>query len=175
MSPPSQLLVNVADLLEQPGSLKHVRFEEWVEGLENDLVRIEPQNPLKFDLNLESIAEGAVLVRGEVKVDYTVTCRRCLDEMPLPHAVQMAEVYRPRGGDVWEEGYVIENETIDLHPAVRDSVVLNMPLYPLCREDCKGLCPRCGANLNRGPCSCPSEDADDRWGTLRELLPKRDA
>jgi uncharacterized protein len=57
---------------------------------------------------------------------------------------------------------------IDLGDAIREALILAMPEYPLCREDCRGLCPRCGADLNQGPCACPPVP-DPRWGALEAL------
>ena len=67
-----------------------------------------------------------------------------------------------------EEIYPIDDDVIDLAPLVRDSVVLELPGAPLCREDCAGLCPQCGANLNEGPCGCVAP-RDPRWANLDVL------
>jgi uncharacterized protein len=72
-----------------------------------------------------------------------------------------------------EEGetYPIAGDHIDLEPMTREAVVLGLPLAPLCRPDCKGLCPTCGAELNRGPCGCPPPATDPRWAALDALRP----
>jgi uncharacterized protein len=63
-------------------------------------------------------------------------------------------------------------ENIDLRPAVRDQWLLSVPRFALCREECKGLCARCGADLNEGPCNCPPEpETDNRWDALRAARP----
>jgi uncharacterized protein len=58
---------------------------------------------------------------------------------------------------------------LDLRPALREQWLLHVPGYALCRDDCKGLCPSCGAELNLGPCDCASSAADPRWESLRNL------
>jgi uncharacterized protein len=58
--------------------------------------------------------------------------------------------------------------SVDLRPAVREQWLLSVPAFALCRDECKGLCPRCGSDLNRGACQCTAE-AEPRWGALREL------
>jgi len=70
----------------------------------------------------------------------------------------------------WET-YPIHGDHIDLEPMAREAVVLGLPLAPLCRPDCKGLCPSCGADLNQGPCGCPPAAADPRWAALDALRP----
>ena len=65
-----------------------------------------------------------------------------------------------------EETYPLRGELLDLQPLVRDALLLELPLAPLCSEDCRGLCPTCGADLNDGPCSCDQAPADPRWAAL---------
>lgn len=75
-------------------------------------------------------------------------------------------------GEAETVGYV--DEEIDLQPVLREQLILALPYAPLCREDCKGLCARCGKDLNEGPCSCPTEAPEpevkpDRWAALRDI------
>jgi uncharacterized protein len=87
--------------------------------------------------------------------------------------VDVRELYRPRRerepdeGD--EETYELGTDTLDLAPLARDAVLLGLPMALLCREDCQGLCDRCGADLNDGPCPCPEAPVDDRWAVLDVL------
>lgn len=164
----SGLVIDVTDVLEEAGSRTHLALDERVEGLESQLSRVDDTDPLHLDLLIESVEEG-LLVRGRITGRFATTCRRCLADAREDFGIEVAEVFRP-SGDVWEEGYVIRDRSIDLRPLVNDNVMLGMPLNPLCRSDCKGLCPRCGATLNAGPCSCPPEREDDRWAALRSLL-----
>jgi uncharacterized protein len=73
-----------------------------------------------------------------------------------------------READLDEDTYPLEGDQLDLRPLVRDALLLELPLAPLCQPDCLGLCPRCGADLNTGPCSCVP-DRDPRWGALDVL------
>jgi uncharacterized protein len=161
----SPLVVDVQELLEAPGSRRALSLSARVEGLEAGLLRV--RDALDLELVLEAI-DGGILVQGSVAGRYAGSCGRCLEPITPPFEVQVAEVYRPPGG-VWEEGYVINETSIDLDGMVRDSVGLEIPLKPLCRPDCAGLCPRCGADLNDGACGCPSDEGDPRWSALREL------
>lgn len=164
----SPLVVNVVELLRDPTVRRELRFAQSVPGLRAGLVRVPDDEPLTFDLTLEWV-EGGILVRGPVRGRYVVTCSRCLEETVHDFTFEAAEVYR-LPGDVWEEGYVIEDEHIDLGHLVRDNVLTNLPTNPVCREGCRGLCRRCGADLNAGPCECPSDEGDIRWGALRDLF-----
>jgi uncharacterized protein len=75
-------------------------------------------------------------------------------------------------GEAETVGYI--DEQIELEPVLREQLILALPYAPLCREDCKGLCARCGQDLNEGPCSCPAEASEpevkpDRWAALRDI------
>ncbi|MCI0532052.1 MAG: DUF177 domain-containing protein, partial [candidate division Zixibacteria bacterium] len=77
------------------------------------------------------------------------------------------------GMDTKDDDYqFISKETIsyDLNPRVREAMILILPIKPLCKEDCKGLCQLCGTNLNEKTCKCVKETADPRWSRLKELL-----
>jgi len=160
----SPLVIDVTELLESHGSPKALEFVALVDGLQAGLATAHPE--MRFELVAEHI-DGGIWVRGSVLGRYEASCRRCLVEIRQPFRFEAAELYRP-AGEVWEEGYVIKETSIDLGPLVRDTVLLNLPTDPLCREDCAGLCPRCGVNLNDEPHDHPPE-IDARWTALREL------
>ena len=67
--------------------------------------------------------------------------------------------------------YSYQGEEVDLEPLLREQVILAVPFAPLCREDCKGLCPVCGIDLNTGTCTCDRTPIDPRWSALRNLKP----
>ncbi|HJV09433.1 MAG TPA: DUF177 domain-containing protein, partial [Acidimicrobiales bacterium] len=67
------------------------------------------------------------------------------------------------------ESYRLGHDSVDLEPLVREALVLDLPLAPLCEEDCRGLCPTCGADLNLGDCDCPPAETDSRWAALDVL------
>lgn len=105
-------------------------------------------------------------------------CARCLTRFEFAHAPQFEFIMVPRlgrwadepldgGGDenlMWYEG-----EEVDLSPPLCERLLLTLPTLPLCRDDCAGLCARCGADLNTGPCGCPAEEGDPRLAVLRTL------
>ena len=96
--------------------------------------------------------------------------RRCAEPVSgeLHIAVRERFADDPLAGSSDEELYPINDDTIDLAPLVRDAVVLELPMAPLCRDDCAGLCPQCGANRNEGDCGCVAP-RDPRWANLDVL------
>jgi uncharacterized protein len=123
-----------------------------------------------------------IRVKGELETSLEVACARCLD--PVVHEVQRSFdlLYRPLGVDYGHEelsvtdaeaeiGYY-QGEGLLLEDALREQVLLALPLRTICRDDCKGLCPHCGKNLNENQCSCVNELEDPRWSALKEIRTK---
>jgi uncharacterized protein len=123
------------------------------------------------DIQLASYL-GGVMVTGTVSAPWSGTCRRCTAPVGGVAVVAVSERFTEPGaghGDPEDdEAYPIEGEQLDLRPMIRDSVVLELPLAPLCRPDCAGLCPRCGGDRNEENCGCVAPP-DPRWASLDVL------
>lgn len=115
-----------------------------------------------------SVVVGGIEAEGTVRSTWVGSCRRCLRPVGGSIEAPVRELYRPGGGDD-EETYALGTDQLDLEPLARDALLLALPLAPLCREDCQGLCPTCGAELADGPCGCATEVADPRWAALDAL------
>ena len=129
---------------------------------------------LDLDLRLESVMEG-VLVSGQVTATVTGECSRCLEPVSEELQVRLQELYAYEGkgaeaaGDDDEDESRMEGDFLDLEPALRDAVVLALPLTPLCDEDCSGLCVDCGERLDDLPEDHTHDATDPRWAALRGL------
>lgn len=164
----SSLSVDVSELLRHPGATKPIRVRSSVSGLSLPLSRVREGSDLDVNLRIEALVEG-IRVSGRVGGEFTVECRRCLMEVAKPTDVQVDALYLYPGAAGDEDAYAIQGEGIDLEPAIRDAVVLALPLNPLCRDDCRGLCPTCGADRNERDCGHAQEHIDFRWGALERL------
>ena len=137
--------------------------DELFEGLDVALL-----GPVTVGGNLEPAGHGGYYWRGQFEGRVRLVCRRCLAEFE-------AEVDRPvsvlfsADPDLQDDPSVYPLADplthIDVRPALREELALAMDVYPVCREDCRGLCPRCGADLNQGPCPC------QETGSLKSLTP----
>ena len=168
--------LSVTDLVGRPGATRHVatavaraEIDEpggtWGPGddaLDGDLT---------LDLVLEMLLEG-LLVRGSVAFVTVLPCARCLREVRDDRDVQVAELFgRPHRDERPEPGYEIDPAgTIELDTMLREAVVISIPVRVLCRDDCQGLCPTCGADRNDEDCGHRQvDDPDPRWSALLSL------
>ena len=133
--------------------------------------------PLNMPLTLLGKAEnmeGEILVLGRLSAGLLLKCSRCGADFPYSLTLPFQETYTSRAVTPDEAGerdkHVFGGAGIDLTPEALRALFAELPMKPLCREDCQGLCPRCGADLNRGPCSCKAKEIDPRWDKLRDLL-----
>lgn len=158
--------MNVADLLRRPGSTRDVHLEVPVPGLENRSARVEPDSPLALDLRLHSLTTG-VVASGRVRGRWTAICSRCLVPLEQEFDLRLREVFEE--DPLEDETYPLSQDEIDLDQPLRDLVVPELPIVPLCDPECLGLCPTCGTNRNEDPCQCDTTPLDPRWEALRDL------
>ncbi len=189
------LIFNVAQLLKEPvGATRRLELKspELVlydetgnragQGQAQGQAKIEARD-IEGHVKLTSLREK-VLVQGDVSAEVALECSRCLEMFDLPVEATLEEQYQPiidvfTGAPVSkkeEEGEVDDlvfnidtNHMMDLTEPVRQALLVALPMKPLCREDCKGICPVCGANLNETHCDHNEESSDDRWSGLRSL------
>lgn len=127
---------------------------------------------LELDIQLESVVEG-VFVSGTARARATGECVRCLIPIELDVSAPLDELFAYPGStseQTAEDDEVrpIEGDYIDLEPTVRDAVVLALPLMPLCKDDCQGLCATCGERIEDLPADHTHETLDPRWAALTE-------
>jgi len=114
---------------------------------------------------------GEVVVRGKVAGTLHQRCRRCLERVDTELAEKLTMVFVADADEDDGGAYPFEpvGEELDLRRAVREELVLAMNPFVVCNPECRGLCPKCGQNLNEGSCDCTFDEPDPRWAALREL------
>ncbi|MCH4054052.1 MAG: DUF177 domain-containing protein [Atopobiaceae bacterium] len=166
------VIVKVDDRLAETGDTLPVsgHLEEDSYSLGDHVFEL-PEG-IDYDLMLTNAGEG-ILATGILRAHVVGTCDRCLKEaaFDVSSEVDGYYVFEPQDGDVEADDEdddeasdvypVGEDDTIDLSPALSCSLIMETPYVVLCRPDCKGLCPTCGANLNDGPCGCDHAAADE--------------
>jgi uncharacterized protein len=167
--------INVAQFLKsEQGSTKLVQIDDT---LEDEAVQI----PVSGELKLTRINQR-ILVQGKLTIEVPLVCSRCLKSFTCSIPLDIEEEYYPiidvnTGAKIPppdESGAftIDERHILDLTEAIRQYKVMALPMKPLCREECAGICPNCGKNLNEGPCDCPSDETDPRWAELMKLKNK---
>ena len=137
-----------------------------------ELIGVPAAADVRLRLRLESVMEG-VLVTGGLDVPVDGSCARCLEPIEDTLHLSVQELYAYAGSTTEatsEEDEVrrIEGDYLDLEPLARDTVVLNLPLAPVCTEDCRGLCVDCGQRLDDLPADHTHEVIDPRWAGLAQ-------
>jgi DUF177 domain-containing protein len=158
--------IDVRDLIHAPGSSRPVRLDEPVEGLATQLAVVGEDRRIGADLLLESVVDG-IVVTGSVTGVMTLSCARCLTSFDQAFELRVQELFA-MDVEPDQDEYPVTEGQLDLEPMIRDAVLLSMPFAPSCRPDCRGLCSRCGGNLNLAECTCPP-DMDLRWAPLSDL------
>jgi uncharacterized protein len=169
-------LVNVAGIRRSPGARRQEQRSGRIDGLRVSGSEVVGGEEVEIDVTLEVVVGGIVAI-GTVAAQWVGECRRCLGPVRGRLAVEVRELYEPPVGphqvteliESEEETYSLHGDQLDLFPLARDAILLNLPLAPLCREDCAGLCPECGADRNEQACACAAAARDDRWAALDAL------
>jgi uncharacterized protein len=186
----NSLVFDLRSLSRQAGSSRaETRIALAPADVRLELVGVPEGSDVELNLKFEAVTEG-VLVSGSASAQVTGECARCLGPVSDTVTVSLLELYRyhedPRRTSKHkktedeesaddEEDRFLDGDLLDLEPAFRDAVVLALPMSPLCREDCPGLCVQCGLPLaDAGPGHTHDDRPDPRWAGLAELHDEQD-
>jgi uncharacterized protein len=170
---------------ETPRALSYVEEAAEVDALNRELDRGAGDFHVPDGVAVDIAYHRAgldVFVDGTVRAGVRGTCARCLAEYefaletPVGIVLAPAAAAVPHTGPLRDEDIGLayyQGEEIDLTPLIHEQALLALPTRPLCTEACRGLCPRCGANLNAGPCGCPAASGAGRLAVLQTLLRER--
>lgn len=177
------MLITLLDLQREP-----VAFDTSIQpGVIDFGIEANQVSPLDVNGKAEILREHRsskeiiedIRTQAHWHADFEVPCARCLEAVRHPLGGDFDLLFRPLGADAGpadralgapdtEIGYY-QGEGLVLEDVLREQVLLSLPARTLCRQDCKGLCPRCGRNLNNEPCVCEDNSSDPRWSALSDL------
>jgi len=177
------MFLDIKDLEIRP-----LNFEEKFQPGVIDLgAEVQQKSPLQATGRAELVVEHHgkhqiikdIRLRGRLATSLELQCARCLEPVPQEIAREFELLYRPLGADAGRDelsvtdaeaeiGYY-QGDGVLLEDVLREQVLLALPLKITCREDCKGLCPHCGKDLNQGACSCSVPMEDPRWAALKDV------
>lgn len=174
LDPRSPLVFDAGQLPRAPGSMRTLSREVPApKDLDQALIGVPEGARMHLDLRMESVTEG-VLVSGTVSATAEGECGRCLRPITTDLEVTVQEMFAYPDSTTdatteQDEVGRLQGDLIDLETTVRDAVVLALPTTPLCRVDCPGLCPECGAHWDDLPADHRHELIDPRWAQLKKL------
>ena len=158
------------------GSLQQIDFEFSFRPSEDSLLAtvysaVDFAEPITVTGFVKNMA-GYMVLSADVRVSYSTLCARCIE--PVSNVLEISfEKDIASSEDVSSENddyIIIEDKKLDLLPSVEEEIMLEMPSRTLCKENCLGLCQKCGKNLNEGDCDCDKKEVDPRLAILKTLL-----
>jgi len=167
----------ILDLREFETFPAHKSLEADPASLAVDFEGVRRVDKLQLDLTIQKAGEEHYC-QGQVKAVVSLECSRCLTEFSrelvndTDFIVCTKEQYESHQEAIDSEDYVLlkgSDLMADVSDIVRQAVILAVGIMPVCRKDCRGLCPQCGLNLNEGSCDCKNEKIDPRWEGLKDL------
>ena len=162
----SPLVVTSFDVLRRPGDERELHGEVAAAECAIDDERIPDGASIDYQLRLETLTDG-VVVTGRLGVPWEGECRRCLRPLAERAAVEVDELYQRV--PTLPDAFPIGDDLLDLRPMIGQAAVLGIPTHPLCRAECRGLCPTCGVDRNETECSCSPPERDSPWAALDQL------
>lgn len=151
-------------------------FSELAQDLELAAVGYEFPDPIEVELTA-SRSGDEIILQGRILTSVEVECSRCLEireidiKPKMQFVIQLLDSVQPHQST--DDDFVILPKTTgeyDITDRVREAIILELPLKPLCSDNCRGLCPMCGVNLNETECECMPDKTDERWDSLKQLF-----
>ncbi|SMB94783.1 uncharacterized protein SAMN00808754_1110 [Thermanaeromonas toyohensis ToBE] len=169
--------IGINELKMKPGNQLRFSFEETWRELQGGKESIPVVAPVKVEGELTNTGKF-IYLKGEASTSLKLRCARCLETFIYPLEVPLEEEYcseavfqsLPEEDALRDEVRVYQGDILDLKPAVEEAFILALPMKWVCQEECRGLCPRCGKNLNIEQCDCREEEVDPRLAKLAKLL-----
>ena len=169
----------IVDLLTLAEGLTEFGFNIPTEQLRNDETLPEFTRPVRCTVQVNRMGTQ-VVIQGKFETIVKLNCSRCVELSEHRLTAEFTSDFRPYtenpagAGDMEltpEELDITwyQNNALDLTEQVRENILINLPMQPLCKEDCKGLCDQCGTNLNTGTCQCKKEDDENPFKKLSGL------
>jgi len=172
----SPFRVNLHELPRRAGEMRTYQLQfQLEEAIGTAMLAIRKGEGIEIEFKAEAVSDG-VLISGNVKSSAKGECGRCLDEINWKVDEEFRELflYESRKVDDEEEDelFAMDGDIAEIETAIRDAVVLTMPINPLCKEDCKGLCSECGERWENLAPDHTHEKTDPRWSGLAGWQPK---
>lgn len=178
MTKEAAAVIQIPEKLLETAEMEHFESTLPLEELASGPDTYAFAGPIAWSVDVTNTGD-AILVQGKSTADATTACARCLEDVAYRLEGDIdgyfliggeeVDVEEPEDMEGDEFDFLPDNRKIDLAPLITSGLVLELPRVPLCSDDCKGLCPQCGKNLNEGPCDCAAEAPDGSEGPFAAL------
>ncbi|MGI6778357.1 MAG: YceD family protein [Acetivibrionales bacterium] len=161
--------INVYDVLKENGAWLDLELSEELENndfVDNDIIF---RTPVGFTGRIANI-NGVLKLTGRLKVGYKTRCLRCLKEIECKLNIGIEENFVKAGDEKDDDTYTYEGNYVELDKPIKDNILLSLPMKHVCSDACRGICPKCGCNLNKEQCECKEEQKDPRMEVLKDFF-----
>jgi len=169
------MLINLTELFTREGKSKDYTPEIECRQFQIPDGACELVDAKPVNLHIENVGDKTLLLSGEAEFSLIIPCSRCLEPVKYPfhltleRELDMNLTEEERLANLDEQPY-LQGYNLDVDQLVRDELLLNLPMKVLCDEDCKGICNRCGANLNYETCDCDRSSLDPRMSVIQDIF-----
>lgn len=168
------MLVNLSDVLTSEGRREKREILLEMTDFESSFGKfaILEKSPVRFTFT--NVEAGKARIEGNVDLTFQVSCDRCLTQMPMRLSLEFEQYVSSPDADFTDEDEtdngVMDGYQLNVEAIVQREIVLNWPSKILCGSDCRGLCPKCGHNLNTGDCGCDTFVPDPRMAAIQDIF-----
>lgn len=169
------MLINLSEIMSVNDKTLCLDSPIELESFKLDGVEYEFAKKAPVNLSITNLGKKKVLIKGNTKVALNIPCSRCLENVVIDFDIQVSKevdfrhTEEERVEELDEINY-ISGYNLDVDLLVYDEILIDFPMKVLCKENCKGICNVCGANLNDGTCDCEPTGADPRMSVIRDIF-----
>ena len=169
------MLINLTELFTREGKTNDyaVELDSREFQIPQGICPVSDSKPVTF--YIENVGDRTLVLSGEAEFTLMIPCDRCLEPVEVPFQLSIERTLdmnltdEERIANLDEQPY-LQGYNLDVDQLVRDELLLNLPMKVLCDEDCKGICNRCGANLNHETCDCDRSSLDPRMSVIQDIF-----
>ncbi len=168
------MIIHLTELLSNEGKVKVVtaEYESTVFSSAYGDYTVTDKKPL--NIRLTNLGKKTILIETEIAITLSIPCDRCLQDVSRDFCIEVTKEVDLNDaqdvGDDFEELNFLVDGDLDVDKLVYEELLINLPAKTVCKSDCKGLCRKCGKNLNYGICDCDTEELDPRMAKIRDIF-----
>ncbi|MFA6309607.1 MAG: DUF177 domain-containing protein [Clostridia bacterium] len=161
--------IDVSEIKNIKNASLNIDITDTINGLSDTSNDYDFYKNANFIGKIEN-SDGVLKLKGRLKIAYKIKCFRCLKDVEDNLDIGIKEVFSKSNKDGYEDIYLFEEDHIEIDDALRDNILLKLPMKKICRDDCKGLCASCGKDLNSEKCDCKRDEIDPRLEDLKKFF-----